>query len=43
MLAKRGYGIETEQYLEDNKVIAVSCYYGELVANTENIENTEQI
>lgn len=35
MLAKRGHGIETEQYLKRNKVIAVTCYYGELVTTED--------
>ncbi|XP_032681835.1 trimethylguanosine synthase isoform X2 [Odontomachus brunneus] len=43
MLARRGHGIETEQYFEENKAIAVTCYYGGLVAKTESLESTEQI
>lgn len=31
MLAKKGHCMEIEQYLEGEKVIAITCYYGELV------------
>ncbi|XP_014474789.1 PREDICTED: uncharacterized protein LOC106744478 isoform X2 [Dinoponera quadriceps] len=35
MLAKKGQNIETEQYFEQNKAIALTCYFGGLVT-TEN-------
>lgn len=31
MLAKKEHGTEIEQYLENNNVIAATCYYGDLV------------
>ncbi|XP_025154280.1 uncharacterized protein LOC105191479 isoform X2 [Harpegnathos saltator] len=43
MLAKKGDSVETEQYFEKNRPIAVTCYYGGLITKTESMENTEQI
>lgn len=36
MLATKGHGIETEQYFERDRIIATTCYYGELVTKTKN-------
>lgn len=38
MLAEDGQGIETEQYMEKNKTIAATCYYGGLVGNYKREE-----